>query len=43
MEKLLSKREMFHLLNVVENKDLVPCKDYDDYSKYINDIHMSRR
>jgi|FrelakmetLWP11LW_1041352.scaffolds.fasta_scaffold87028_1 hypothetical protein len=43
MEELLSKLELFYLLSVVDNKDMVPCKDYDDYSKYINDTHMSRR
>lgn len=26
-----------------ENKEMVPRKDYDDYSKYINETHMSRR
>lgn len=30
-------------MSVVENKDLVPCKDYDDYTKYINDTHSNRR
>lgn len=27
----------------VENKQMVPRKDYDDYSKYINEAHMSRK
>jgi len=43
LEKLFSELEVLHLLSVVENKDLVPCKDYDDYTKYINDTHSNRR
>lgn len=26
-----------------ENKEMVPRKDYDDYSKFINESYMSRR
>ena len=28
---------------VVENAGMKPRRDYDDYSKYINEAHMSRK
>lgn len=41
-----TQRDEFRISNnrrFVDNKELVPRKDYDDYSKYINDTHMSRK
>lgn len=31
------------LRGTVDNADLKPRKDYEDYSKYINEQHNSRR
>ena len=28
---------------IVENKEMKPRRDYDDYSKFINEAHMSRK
>ena len=35
--------ERVRLFCLVVNKDMVPRKDYDDYSKYVNETHQSRR
>ena len=28
---------------IADNREMVPRKDYDDYSRYINDSYLSRK
>lgn len=32
-----------NFLSAADNKESVPRKDYDDFSKYINEAHQSRK
>ena len=35
---------MFYILSVtVENKSMIPRKDYEDYARYINEQHANRK
>lgn len=33
----------FFIYFIVENKEMVPRRDYADYSKYINDSYSNRK
>ena len=33
----------FFLLVLANDKEMVPRRDYEDYSKYVNETHASRK